>query len=80
MQYVTESGGARMAEPRVPKVDTGGEGEVVGGGGGGNDRVHVAGAITLVEKHAGTSILHRKTIGIKFHSHRIITGKRTNRD
>ena len=69
-----------MAEARVPKVNTGGEGEVAGGGGGGHDRVHVAEAVTSVEKHAGTSILHIKTRGIKFHSHRIITGKRTNRD
>lgn len=69
-----------MAEACVPKVDTGGEGEVAGGVGGGHDRVHVAGAVTSVEEHAGTSILNRKTRGVKFHSHRIITSKRTNRD
>src|SRR3954463_7073941 len=77
MQYVTESGGARMAEARVPKVDTGGEGEVAGGGGGGHDRVHVAGAVTSVEKHAGMFILHRKTRGIFCHTACAMSPSRT---
>ena len=77
-----QGGGARMAEARVPKVDTGGEGEAVGGGGGGSgpNRVQVASAVTTVEEHPGTAILNRKTECVKFHSHRIITSERTNRD
>jgi hypothetical protein len=74
-------GGARMAKARVPEVDTGGESEVTGGGGCGLDGVQcIIGAITSVEKHMGTTILHRKTDSGKFHSHRIITSKTFNRD
>jgi hypothetical protein len=50
--YLTESGGARMAEARVPEVDTGGEGEATGGGGaggGGSHRVQIARTVTAVE-------------------------------
>ena len=42
-----------MAEARVPEVDSGGEGEVAGGGGGLLNRVEgVTGAVTSVEEHA----------------------------
>jgi hypothetical protein len=70
-----------MAEARVPKVDTGGESEVAGGGGCRMDGVQcIAGAVTSVEEHTGMTILHRKTDIVKFHSHRIITSKTFNRD
>ena len=50
-----------MAVARVPKVDTGGEGVVAGGGGGVLNGVEgIARAITSVEEHASTAILHKK--------------------
>jgi hypothetical protein len=68
-----------MAEASVPEVDTGGEGEwAAGGGGGRTNRVQIAGAVTSVEEHPSTTILDRKTKGVKFHSHRIITTERLN--
>jgi hypothetical protein len=70
-----------MAEACVPKVNTGGESKVAGGGGCRLDGVQcITGAVTLVEEHTGTTILHRKTDIIKFHSHRVITSKTFNRD
>ena len=68
-----------MAKARVLEVDTGGEGEVAGGSGGLLNRVEgIVGAVTLVEKHASTTILHRKTDIVKFYSHRVITSKTFN--
>jgi hypothetical protein len=65
----------------MPEVDTGRESEVTGGDGCRLDGVQcIAGAVTLVEEHTGTTILHRKTDNVKFHSHRIITSKTFNRD
>ena len=70
-----------MAEAGVPEVDTGGEGEWAAGGGGGRpNRVQIAGAVTAVEKHPSTTILNRKTRGVKFHRHIIIASKRTNKN
>jgi hypothetical protein len=70
-----------MARARVLEVDTGGESEVTGGSGCRLDGVEcITGAITTVEEHTGTTILHRKTDSIKFHSHIIITSKTFNRD
>ena len=70
MHYLTKCVGAGMAEARVPEVDTGGEGEMAGGGGGLLDRVEgVARTVTSVEDHAGTTILHRKTDIVKFDSY-----------
>jgi hypothetical protein len=70
-----------MAKARVPNVDTGGESEVAGGGGCRLDGVQcIAGAVTSVDEHTGTTILHRKTNIIKIHSHRIITSKTFNID
>ena len=68
-----------MAEACVPEVDIGGEGEVAGGGGGLLNRVEgVTGAVTSVEEHASTTILHRKTNIVKFHRHGVITSKTFN--
>jgi hypothetical protein len=80
--YLTQGGGARMTEARVPKIDTGRDGEAAGGGGGGGGpyRVQVASDVTSVEEHPGTTILNRKTKSVKLHSHMIITSERTNRD
>jgi hypothetical protein len=70
-----------MAEARMPKIDTGGESEVVGGGGCRLDRIQcIAGAIKLVEEHPSTTILQRKADIIKFHSYRVIMSKTFNRD
>jgi hypothetical protein len=70
-----------MAKTGVPKVDTGGEGEWAAGGGGGRaNGVEIAGAVTSVEEHPGTTILDRKTKGVKFHSHGIITTESLNRN
>jgi hypothetical protein len=70
-----------MAKARVLEVDTGGESEVTGGSGCRLEGVQcIVGAVTSVEKHTGTTILHRKTDSVKFHSHRIITSKTFNRD
>ena len=70
-----------MAEARVPKVDTDGEGVVAGGGGGPLNGVEsVTGAVTSVEEHASTAILHKKTNIVKFHCYRVITSKTFNRD
>jgi hypothetical protein len=77
----TKYSGARIAKARVPEVDTGGESEVTSGGGCRLDGVEcIAGAVTTVEEHTGTTILHRKTDNVKFHSHIIITSKTFNRD
>jgi hypothetical protein len=68
-----------VSEERVPKIDTGGQGEVVGGGGGLLNGVEgVVGAVTSVEEHPSTTILHRETETIKFNSHRVITSKTLN--
>jgi hypothetical protein len=70
-----------MAKARVPEVDTGGESEVTGGSGCRLDGVQcIARAVTSVEKHMGTIILHRITDSVKFHSYKIITSKTFNRD
>jgi hypothetical protein len=70
-----------MAEARVPKIDTSGESEVVRGGGCRLDRIQcIAWAITSVEEHPSTTILHRKADIVKFHSYRVITSKTFNRD
>jgi hypothetical protein len=69
-----------MAKARMPEVNIGGESEVTGGGGCRLDGVEcIAGAVTSVEEHTGTTILHRKTNIVKFHSHIIITSKTVNR-
>jgi hypothetical protein len=48
-----------MAKARVPEVDTGGESEVTGGGGCRLDGVEcIAGAVTTVEEHTGTTKSH----------------------
>jgi hypothetical protein len=66
-----------MAEARVPKIDTGRENEVVGGGGCRLDRIQcIPGAITSVEEHPSMTILHRKADIVKFHSYRVTSGKK----
>ena len=68
-----------MAKARVPEVDTSGEGEVAGGGGGLVNMVEgIVRAATSVEEHASTTILHRKADIVKFDSHRVITSKTFN--
>jgi hypothetical protein len=68
-----------MAKTGVPKVDTGAEGEWTAGGGGVRaNRVEIAGAVTSVEEHPGTTILDRETKSVKFHSHRVFTTERLN--
>jgi hypothetical protein len=60
----------------MPKIDTGGEGQVAGGGGGLLNGVEsVVGGVTSVEEHPSTTILHRKTDTVKFNNHRVITSK-----
>jgi hypothetical protein len=74
-------GGARMAKARMPEDDTGRESKVTGGGGCRLDGVEcIAGAVTTVEEHTGTTILHRKTDSVKFYSHIIIMSKTFKRD
>ncbi|EMS51122.1 Alpha-L-arabinofuranosidase 1 [Triticum urartu] len=69
-----------MTETNVPKVDASGEGGWTGGGGGGGmHRVELVGAITSVEYHPCTGVLHRKANIIKFDSNMILTSKATNR-
>jgi hypothetical protein len=70
-----------MAEARMLKIDTGGESEVVGSSGCRLDGIQcIVRAITLVEEHPSTTILHRKADIVKFHSYRVITSKTFNRD
>jgi hypothetical protein len=69
-----------MAEARVPEVGTGGERELVGGGGCRLDRGQcIVGAVTSMEEHPSMTILHRKADIVQFHSHRVITSKTFNR-
>ena len=77
--YLTPSGGARMAEASVPKINADGESPRSNGGRRRLDGVQVAETITSVEDHPGASILNRKNKRVKFGSYIIITGKITNR-
>lgn len=70
-----------MTKTSVPKIDASGEGGWTGGGGGGGvHRVELVGAITSVENHPCTGVLHRKTNSVKFDSNRILTSETTNRN
>ena len=72
-----------MTQTCVPNVNSGGEGDWRGGGGGGGGGVYwvqVVRAVTSVQHHPGTGVLHRETKTIKFNGKRIITGKTTNRN
>jgi hypothetical protein len=70
-----------MTETSMPKVDASSEGgRTRGGSGGGVHWVELVGAITAVENHPGTGVLHRKTNCVKFNSNRILTSKTTNRN
>ena len=71
-----------MTETGMPRIDTGGEGDGATGGGGarGMHWVKLVRAITSVEHHPCTGVLHRKTNIVKFNSYRILTSKATNRD
>jgi hypothetical protein len=80
LHYLTEGGGARMAEASMPEVDTDGEGERPVGGGGRPNGVQIAGTVTAVEKHPSTTILDRKTKSVKFHSHIIVARKSFDRN
>ena len=70
-----------MTKTSMPKIDTGSEGGWTGGsGGGGMHRAELVGAITSVENHPCTGVLHRKTNNVKFNSNRILTSEATNRN
>ena len=70
-----------MTEAGVLEIDTSGEGARMGGGGGGRvHRVELVRAITSVEYHPYTGVLHRKANIVKFNSNRVLTSKATNRD
>jgi hypothetical protein len=62
----------------MPKVDAGGEGDGCGGGSAGVHGIELIRAITSVEYHPGTGVLHRKTNTVKFNSKWILTSKMTN--
>jgi hypothetical protein len=65
-----------MSKTSMPKIDASGESARTGAGGGGRlDWIQVAGTLTSVEHHPGTGVLNRKTRGVKFNSHRIVTRK-----
>ena len=57
-----------MTETGMPKIDTGGEGggATGGGGAGGMHWIKLVRAITSVEHHPCTGVLHRKTDIVKF--------------
>src|SRR3954471_18945419 len=79
MENLTQHGRVGVAQASMPQVDTGGERDwTCGGGGGVVHWVEFSWAITSVENHTGTSVLHRKTSGVKFNSNRILTSKTTN--
>src|ERR1041385_5390694 len=86
MENLTQHGRIGVAQASMTQVDAGrerdwtcgGGGGVVGGGRGVVHWVEVAWAITAVENHTGTSVLHRKTSGVKFNSNKILTSKTTN--
>ena len=69
-----------MTETGMPKIDTGGKGDGTTGGGsaGGMHWVKLVRAVTSVEYHPCTGVLHRKTDIVKFNSYRILTSKATN--
>ena len=71
-----------MTEAGVPKIDTSSEGggTTGGGGAGGMHRVKLVRAVTSVEYHPCTGVLHRKADIVKFNSYRILTSKTTNRN
>ena len=70
-----------MTEMGVPKIDASGKGEWTGGDGGGRMHgVELVRAITSVEHHPCTGVLHRKTNIVKFNSNGILTSKVKNRD
>ena len=78
-----KDGGVGVIQACMPKDENGGAGARRGGGGGGGGGVHlvqVIGAVTSVEYHPCTGVLHRETKAIKFNSERIVTCKTTNRD
>ena len=76
-----QDGGVGMAETSMPEVDASGEGGWTSGGGGRRvHRVELVGAITSVENHPCTGVLHRKTNGVKFNSNGILTSKTANRN
>ena len=79
-----KDGGVGMTQMCMPKIYAGGEGDWRGGGGGGDGggvhRVEVIGAITSVQNHPCTEVLHKETKTIKFNSERIIMSKTMNGD
>ena len=74
---LTHNGGVGVTEAGVPKSDTSGEGggTTSGGGAGGMHRVKLVRAVTSVEYHPYTGVLHRKANIIKFNSNRDLTSK-----
>ena len=81
-KYVAKGGMIRMTQASVPEIHSGGESDRGGGsgGGGGVNRVELVGAVTSVEHHPGTGVLHRKTNTVKFNSKWVLTSKTTNGD
>jgi hypothetical protein len=73
--------GTRMSKMSMPKINASGESAGIGAGGGGHlDWIQVAETLTSMEHHLGTGVLNRKTRGVKFNSHRIVTRKSFNRN
>ena len=71
-----------MTQSSVPKIHSGGESDRGGGsgGGGGVNRVELVRAVTSVEHHPCTGVLHRKANIVKFNSNIVLTSEATNRD
>ena len=78
---MTKRGWGWMTQTSMPEVHTVGKDNMSGGGGGWRvNQVELVRAVTSVEYHTSTGVLHRKTTPFKFNSDRIFTSNRTNRD
>ena len=76
---MTKCDGVGMTQTSAPEIDTSGESNWCGGGGGRRmHQIELVSVVTSVNYHPSSSILDTKTKLVKFNSNRIFTSETTN--
>ena len=79
LKNMTKCDGVGMTQMSVAEIDTGGESNRCGGGGGRRmHRIELVEAVTSVKYHPGSSVFDTKTKLVKFNGNKIFTSETTN--